>query len=204
MPWTDFRDDEGAFIVEGARIRVNISTGERWFTATCASCNGSSVWRGDKLVYPAGSGLPAPHPDMDADARAIYLEASAVYPHSRRASAALARAALEKLLRSIPGAPQGARLDELIAAVEPSVGKPLWQVLTALRHLGNTALHGDSDPQSVVALYLDGEGATAAEPYFSAMNALVEELVTQPAKAQAIYDMLPGGVRESAERKAQK
>lgn len=73
------------------------------------------------MVFPLASPLQAPHPDLPADAAALYEEARAVEPHSRRAALALARASLERFLRSRDGADPKARLADLIGDLKGQV-----------------------------------------------------------------------------------
>jgi hypothetical protein len=202
--YADFSDDANSFYVNQERFTSGFEGHvSDWRASLCLSCSASTVWRNGQVVYPKSSSLPVAHPDMPASAAELYEEARAVFPISRRASAALARAALERLLREDAGASPKDRLDDLIAPLKNRIGDPLWQLLTAIRYVGNTTLHGD-DGQELVALFLEGSDADVAEPMLGAMNALVEELITQPAKAAALYAMIPDGVRKSAEDKASK
>jgi len=201
--FTKFWDGANSFRVTDEDIReLQLGQGDEWSLSVCFNCGAGTVWRGTSIVWPGESSLPMPHPDMPESARELYDEARAVFPHSRRASAALARAALERLLRDQEGADPNGRLIDLIGQLQGKVRSSLWKVLTVLRHLGNTTLHG-SDPDGVVALYMEGDAAEVAEPYFTAMNMLVEELITQEGEADELYAMLPASVRDSAERNAE-
>ncbi|QHC71034.1 DUF4145 domain-containing protein [Rathayibacter sp. VKM Ac-2801] len=175
-----------------------------WFMSECSSCTRRSVWREEKMVFPLASPLQAPHPDLPADAAALYEEARAVEPHSRRAAAALARASLERFLRSRDGADPKARLADLIGDLKGQVTSPLWKLLTAIRYIGNTSLHRDADDNELVALFISGDAADVIVPFFGAINMLVEELITAPNRSEAIYLMIPEGVREIAEREGKK
>lgn len=126
------------------------------------------------------------------------MEAAQVLPHSRRAAAALARASLEAFLREADTEPGRKNLQVRIGELKAQINPALWKVLTALRVVGNDSLHGDSD--ELIALYLHGEPAEVVEPFFSAINALVEELITQPRKADELYGLIPITKREAAER----
>ncbi|KIU03865.1 hypothetical protein SZ60_03185 [Frigoribacterium sp. MEB024] len=54
-----------------------------------------------------------------------------------------------------------------------------------------------------MALYLDASSeAGIADVIFSAINELVDELITKPAEAERLFMQLPEGVRTAAERKA--
>ncbi|UOW00832.1 DUF4145 domain-containing protein [Agrococcus sp. SCSIO52902] len=173
-----------------------------WHLATCISesCRGQSMWREDVMVWPLVSSAPAPHDAMPADALELYEEARAVLPHSRRAAAALIRGSLERLLRAQLGGSE--RLDEMIASLSTQVSRALWQILTAVRVLANTSLHRDDEAPELLELYLEGDLAEVVDPYFTAINLLVEELIAAPAAAAELYATLPSGKRAEAERKA--
>lgn len=175
---------------------------DAWNVSTCTACSQSSVWRGEDLVHPRDGFAPAPHPDMPAAALSLYTEASEVLPISRRAAAALARAALETLLRGLPDANPKARLVDLIGDLKGEVTGPLWQLLTGLRYVGNTTLHGsgaDADAP-LVALFLEGDAAEVVDPFFGAINTLVEELITQPRAIGSLYNLIPQSIRDAAEK----
>jgi Domain of unknown function (DUF4145) len=174
-----------------------------WSASTCSSCFRSSVWRGDRLIFPAHSSAPPPHADMPEAALTLYEEAREVLPISKRAAAALARAALERALREILAEPKK-KLDPLIGDLAGKVSAPLWEVLTALRYLGNVSLHGTDDESELIVLYLEGDASKVVEPFFGAINGVVEELVAVPARSRELYEMIPDTVRADAERKAGK
>lgn len=202
----NFDDTKHQFKVEGTMLRYDNSVQRQrgavlnWFASVCTACSQGSVWRGDQLIYPPKSGAVPPHDAMPGTAKELYLEASAVLPHSRRAAAALARASLERLLRALPDADPRARLDGLIADLSSVVSPKLWQLLTVLRYVGNDSLHGDGSSE-LVSLYLEGDVAGIVEPIFGAINSIVEELIVQPTEAERLYKMIPEGVRRSAEQK---
>lgn len=193
-----FNDLRGTYSVTGTEVRSMGTSHEQWTATVCVSCTVPSVWRDSQLVYPRGSTVPGPHPDMPELARELYEEASAVLPDSRRAAAALARAALESFLKSREVSPSRKNLQSRIADLKDQVSHSLWQVLTALRVVGNDALHGEDD--EIVRLYLSGDDADMAETFFGALNALVEELVTAPKRAADLYAKIPEAKRDAAER----
>lgn len=175
----------------------------QWWASTCFVCSKKAIWRGDSIVFPSASALPRPHRDLAGAALTLYDEAAAVAPHSRRASAALARAALEALLKQLDASPRIA-LDDRIAKVQSQVSQPLGQLLTIVRHVGNKALHGADDTDELVALVLDGEDAEVLEVLFEAINGLVDELITRPQNVSSMYAKVPASIREAAEAKAAK
>lgn len=140
---------------------------------------------------------------MPEKVRELYDEGRDVWPISRRAGAALARAALEAMLRNAHGGSKK-NLDNLIADVTPTLPSHLGSLLDIVRHAGNKSLHVDDEPDDVMVLVLD-EGNTEIGPLiFEVVNQLVDEQVTKPAMAKNLVNSLPDGVREAIERRAAK
>lgn len=180
--------------------RIPAST---WFSAHCQGCDQKTLWRNGQHVYPVASIAPAPHPQMSAEVKVLFEEAGRVLPLSRRAGAALVRAALEKQVRLLdPDAPRGSRLDDHIARLSLRVSKSLGELLDVIRHVGNAALHSADDDDLVYMFLSDSEGADdIAEILFDAINDLVDELVARPETASSLWNRLPAGVRETIQRK---
>ena len=189
--------------IEGADSPYNQSFLSQWYMSQCASCSHMSVWRSDRLIYPATSNLPLPSPDMPVEVVELYEEAREVYGVSPRAGAAMARATLEKLLKSLdPDAPKGTRLDGYIARVESKVSQPTWQLLTVIRHTGNKSLHIDDEPDDAVVFVLSDADAQVAPLMFEAINDVVQQLISHPKRVAELYARVPENVRTDAERKA--
>lgn len=173
--------------------------GARWFAAECGSCDQISLWLDERMVYPSRDRLGAPaHVDLPPSVRELYTEAASVAPRSRRAGAALARAAVERLLRHLdPEAPKSASLKKRIERIQSRVSSHLAQQLHVLRVTGNGAVHVDEQPDSIVLLMLDDEeGPALLEILLDTVNQLTEELVTRPRVAKTLFDQLPEKVRE--------
>lgn len=175
-----------------------------WQVALCAACKHVSFRRHGMLIFPeAADTVAPPHPDMPERAASLYREAAAVLSGSRRAAAALARASLESLLKDVDETPEARRdLNTRIGELRAKINTGLWKVLTALRVVGNDALHGSDD--DLIAVYLRTEDADLAETFFAAINELVEELITRPNKAEELYALIPEAKRAAAERVAGK
>ncbi len=175
----------------------------KWRSAHCSGCDRKTLWRDGENVYPVTSAAPPPHALMNPEVRDLYEEAGQVLPHSRRAGAALVRAALEKLLCELDDdAPASARLDDRIARISKRVSTPLAELLDVIRFLGNSSLHGDTDAELVV-MYLDGESDAdkIAELLFDAINDLIDELIARPAATQELWSKLPPGVQDTIRKK---
>ncbi|MDQ0894440.1 DUF4145 domain-containing protein [Agromyces ramosus] len=172
-----------------------------WQSAHCQACDRRSIWRGDSIAYPITSGGPAPHRMMPADVRELYDEASEVFGLSRKAGAALIRAALEKLIRQLDdGGTEKDRLHDRIARLKGRVSAPLGQLLDVVRYLGNESLHGVGEDE-LVYLYLHDDTSGVGEMLFDAVNDLVDELIARPAAIDGAWKRLPEGVRDSIDRK---
>ncbi|MDR6866792.1 hypothetical protein J2Y69_001391 [Microbacterium resistens] len=208
-------DQAGAFEPSGAKVvpadwRYNAEVqkmwkpyvpGARWQATLCAACKSLSLWREGVLIFPATiAGGPSPHPDMPEATVALYREAAAVLAGSKRAAAALARAAVESLLLETDTSGQHRDLNTRVGELRGTINDDLWKVLTALRVVGNDALHGGDG--ELIAVYLQDSEGELAETFLGAINALVEELITRPRRASTLYDMLPAAKREAAERAA--
>ena len=173
-----------------------------WATSKCVACQRGAVWHDDQIVFPAARTIPQPNADMPQMSRELYEEAAAVMQVSRRAGAAMARATLERLLIDLdPMEAPRARLDERIIHVIPRVSSGLEPALTVIRHAGNQALHVADAPDDVLVLVLDEEDEGIVEVLFSAINDLVDELVSKPRARQRLFDGVPASVIDAVERK---
>lgn len=179
----------------------------KWTASHCFACGDNSIWLEDTLVYPdprrEAVTDATPHEDMPENAAELFREAVAVLPFSRRAAAALCRASMERLVKSLdPECPQYTKLDERLVRLEGRVSTATISLMNVLRHVGNTALHGEKDNDGSATIYVDEDDQTIAETFFLAINTLVDELITRPRRSEELYAALPEGVRKSYERKA--
>ncbi|NBH03488.1 DUF4145 domain-containing protein [Amycolatopsis sp. SID8362] len=170
----------------------------RWYAAECGSCEQMSLWLDERMVFPSQDWLGEPaHADLPPQVADLYAEAASVAPRSRRAGAALARAAVEKLLRHLdPDAPKSASLEKRIERIIPQVSSRLQKQLQLVRVTGNGAVHIDDEPESIVLLMLDDdEGPALLEILLDTVNQLTEELITRPRVVETLFDQLPEKVR---------
>lgn len=205
-----FVDEAEAFRVHGTEFIRKAShpargeTAPGWFrqqwTATlCASCERSAVWRDRELVFPrTATDVPAPHAEMPEGAKELYLEAAAVLSLSRRSAAALIRASMESLLKGLDESSERKTLHTRLGELHQRVPAPLWKLLTALRIVGNDALHDDDD--ELIRMYLVEEDAGVVRALFGAVNEVVQELIVRPRETEALYAMIPETKRQAAER----
>lgn len=171
-----------------------------WTASRCARCDEYSVWREERMMYPASGLAPAPHPEMPPEATSLYNEAREVVGISRRAGTALARAALERLLRTLDPEAGRVNLATRIERMIPRVPAPLGQMLTIIRVAGNSSLHVDDEPDDVLILVLDPGETEIVELIFEAINDLVEETIAKPRKVADLYGKVPESIRERVEQ----
>jgi hypothetical protein len=135
----------------------------------------------------------AAHPDMPLEVRELYEEAAAVAAVSRRAGAAFARVAVERLLRIVDSdAPPRADLAQRIVRITDRISQPLLELLDIVRIAGNGALHVNDVPVTIVITVLSAEdGPELVEMLLDATNRLVDELVARPATIRRLWDTLP-------------
>ncbi len=96
---------------------------ENCFVSTCYSCDGVAIWVYNRLVWPKQPLTASPNPDLPADIRQDYDEASSILDLSPRGAAALLRLSIQKLCIHL--GERGKKIDEDIAAL---VRKGLYQL----------------------------------------------------------------------------
>lgn len=155
--------------------------------AVCARCGKYSVWQGEKILFPVSSSAPMPSDDMPPDVRADYLEARNIVNYSPRASCALLRLALQKLMVDLgeKGKDLNTDIKELVAKGLP---QRIQKALDSVRIIGNEAVHpGELDLKD------DTETANAI---FNLLNMIVEAMITQPREVDDLYSRLPNHKKE--------
>ena len=179
--------------------------------AQCQACNQFSIWITNEiqinisrlvldtsdatltLIFPnVAEGVPKPNNDMPDDVKKIYIEAGEVLNISPRASAALSRLAIEKLVAHLHV--QGKDLNTQIGSLV-SKGMPIeiQQMLDSVRVIGNNAVHpGQIDIKDNKELALS---------LLSFINLIVDNRITQPKKILDVYNLLPDSYRNSIERR---
>ena len=179
--------------------------------AQCQACNQFSIWITNEIrisssglvLYTSGAtltlifpnvaeGIPEPNSDMPDDVKEIYIEAGEVLNISPRASAALSRLAIEKLVAHLNA--QGKDLNTQIGSLV-SKGMPIeiQQMLDSVRVIGNNAVHpGQIDIKDNKELALS---------LLSFINLIVDNRITQPKKILDTYNLLPESYRNSIERR---
>lgn len=175
-----------------------------WNIARCQACNGKSLFKGHEFVYPNLTfSFVEPHEDMPEEAKNLYLEASQVYGVSRRAAAALLRAATESLLKHLTldiEEVRGGNLNDRIAFLAGRQTTPdVLRGLTLIRTLGNNTLHTGSNNEQNVLDFLTEENGEIIQMLSGVLNMLVITLIAGPQRMEEMYNNLSAGVRERVE-----
>lgn len=169
-----------------------------WHVSICYSCKKSSFWKGTVLVYPvpADPGFPEPSKEMPEKVAELYREASAVFPISKRASAALMRAAAEKLVFELTkdSLPQKMNLDGRVKHLSKTVPEDIFKALTVIRVLGNKVLHQKDEEVESVTLFLDEDIQGLPQALANSLNALVNQFIVNRRLIDEMYKIMPDSV----------
>lgn len=159
---------------------------------TCFNCEKVAILIYDRLIYPQTGDAPTANPDMPAEIRRDYEEASAILYMSPRGSAALIRLAIQKLCKNL-GQPGKNINDDIGALVKGGLDPRVQQALDAVRVIGNSAVHpGQID--------LRDDRATA-ETLFKLLNLIVDKTISEPKHVAEVYASLPAGAIKAIEKR---
>lgn len=158
----------------------------------CQHCNKWSYWHQKRMIVPSEAPVPQAHPDLPQACKGDYDEARSIAATSPRASAALLRLLLQKLMPIL--GEKGKNINDDIASLV-SKGLPieLQQALDYCRVVGNNAVHpGEIDLN-------DTPGA--AFSLFEMINFIVEDRISRPNKIKALYGTLPEAAKQAIEKR---
>lgn len=148
----------------------------------CDHCNRYSIWIHEEMVYPSLSIAPLPSDDMPDDVKEDFIEARKVIEISPRASAALLRLALQKLLQHLGEG--GKNIDSDIGElVKKGLKLKIQKALDSVRVIGNEAVHPgvlDLKDNKEIAIML-----------FKLLNIIIYEMITEPKEIDELYNGLP-------------
>ncbi|MFP5223277.1 MAG: DUF4145 domain-containing protein [Acidobacteriota bacterium] len=166
-------------------------SGEVLTASRCGHCRGFSIWLRKSLIDPPHDTIIPPHEDLPESLQADYDEAMSVLRCSPRASAALVRLLLQKLLFCL--GEMGRINDAIGSLVEKGLPKEVQQAMDVCRLVGNNAVHPgeiniDDTPEMV-------------EATFWLINFIVEEMISRPKRIQELYSRMPEGGLKAIERR---
>lgn len=148
----------------------------------CSHCKQYAFWIKNKMVYPVVSLAPLPSDDMPEDVKADYTEAASIVEASPRASSALLRLALQKLMPHL--GEKGKKIDDDIGSlVKKGLPTEIQQALDVVRVIGNESVHpGELDLK---------DDTKTAYSLFDLLNMIIEYTITKQKRVNTLYNKLP-------------
>ncbi|MCF3128440.1 DUF4145 domain-containing protein [Acinetobacter soli] len=172
-------------------------------SATCARCTKSSIWRSDlnvnnfrfdsKMIFPDVSISVIAETDMPDHVKVDFNEAKSIFNKSPRASAALLRLALQKLLKHLgePGENINSDIKSLVS--KGNLTSDIQRAADTIRITGNNAVHpgtmNDEDVDHVAA------------QLFGLINFIVKKTITEPKEIESLYLSTPESARAAIDRR---
>ena len=159
---------------------------------TCQRCNDSCYWYKKKMIVPSYASAPLPHIDLPQECVRDYNEARNVLNASPRASFALLRLCIQKLMPLL--GQKGHNINEDIAAlVKGGLSPKIQQGLDICRVVGNNAVHpGEINLEDDEDLALS---------LFEIINIIIEELISRPKKISNIYERIPERTKKAIQKR---
>jgi len=192
LDWAHKMKSGRPFFEHGKDGNYGFETVHNVHISRCFNCNDIAIWIYDHLTYPRTGEAPPPNPDIPADIRHDYDEASSILDVSPRGSAALIRLAIQKLCKEL-GKPGRNINDDIKALVADGLDPRVQKALDAVRVIGNNAVHpGQID--------LRDDRATA-ESLFRLINLVVEKMISEPKHVDEVYASLPEAARRAIEQR---
>jgi hypothetical protein len=172
------------------------------YQAVCTHCRERSCWLADlygeiepvngRMLSPAATVAPMPHPDMPVDVRADYEEARLIAASSPRGAAALLRLGIQKLCVHL--GEDGKNInDDVASLVKKGLPIEIQQALDVVRVVGNNAVH----PGELTA----SDVAAVSSALFELVNQIVEERISRPKKLQTLFSKLPQGAQDAIKKR---
>ena len=181
-----FSDDIERFPDDDFLI-VNIVT-----ICKCANCGKKILWVNDDYAYPDLQPIE-PNVDMPDSVRQLYEEAGLIYTKSPRAACALLRLAIDRLCNELGEIDRDINKN-IAALVKRGLSVDVQQALDIVRVVGNKAVH----PGQIA---FDVDSVETAETLFTLINIIVNRLISEPKRIEAMFDKLPDSTKEAIRRR---
>jgi Domain of unknown function (DUF4145) len=134
------------------------------------------------LIYPQSNSDITRHPDLPDTLRDDFEEAANIVDRSPRGAAALLRLCIQKLMPIVDQ--KGKDLnDDISALVKRGLSVDVQRALDVVRVTGNNAVHpGQIDLK---------DDKAAALTLFELLNRIVDRMISEPRKLEALFKALP-------------
>ncbi|WP_462350955.1 DUF4145 domain-containing protein [Fusobacterium varium] len=183
--WTSFYIKPNSYVQAGFSSKL-----ENFWVSACKVCGGITIWKDKdkKQIYPYTSGIEEANVDMPEEIKSLYEEARAVYPISKKSSAALLRLALQKLCKEL--GEEGKNInDDIKSLVAKGLPDEIQIALDGIRIVGNQAVHPGE-------LNID-EDEELVETLFWLLNLIIEKTISSEKKTEKFYESLPEKLRNA-------
>jgi len=173
--------------------RIQSNNSIKFSISKCSNCLNLMIWSADhkEIIFPKINQVEEPNVELNKDIKEIYIEAATILDESSRASAALLRLCLEKLLIqiSIPGRTLNDMISNLI---EKGVDENIRKACDLVRIHGNEAIHpGEINIK---------DNRYIATNLFWLINKIASIEITEKKKIQLLYDRtISDGKKKSIE-----
>jgi hypothetical protein len=161
----------------------------------CLHCKKWLMWHEKKIIVPDVSAAPPPNEDLDDDIKRDYAEAASVVAKSTRGAAGLLRLCIQKLCKQL--GETGKNIDADIGSlVKKGLDARIQKALDIVRVIGNEAVHpGEMDLR---------DNVETANQLFALVNAVADQMITQPKLRDALYATLPRAKLDGIEARDKK
>jgi hypothetical protein len=164
--------------------------------AKCTACLNFSHWVNNIMVYPIfETQVDDPNDDLPEKVKVDYTEAASIVASSPRGAAALLRLAIQKLCDELVSE-SGDLSFKIGKLVETGLNKKIQQALDIVRVVGNNAVHpGQIDLN---------DKPEVAKQLFLLVNMIAQQMITEPAEVDAMFESLPEAAKESVKNRDKK
>ena len=133
----------------------------------------------------------------------MYNEAREVFPHSKKATAALLRLALQKLCIHL--GEKGKNInDDIASLVKKGLPVQVQKALDYVRVTGNNSVHPGEMNIDGWRLDVSNEIDDICSRLFSMLNFIVDRMIIQPKKIEEAFDFLPENAKAAIDKRDNK
>jgi len=155
---------------------------DEFIASRCGHCGQWLYWHEHNILVPDVSSAPPPNEDLDHEIKEDYAEAASIVMKSPRGAAGLLRLCVQKLCKQL--GEDGKNIDKDIGAlVAKGLDVRVQRALDVVRVIGNESVHpGEMDLRDDIEI---------ASTLFTLVNAIADQMITQPKLRDALYAKLP-------------
>ena len=147
---------------------------------------------GNNYAYPDLQPVE-PNADMPDSVKQLYEEAGLIYTKSPRAACALLRLAIDTLCNELGETDRDINKN-IAALVKKGLSVEVQQALDIVRVVGNKAVHPGQ-------ISLDVDSVDTAEALFALINLVVDRLISEPKRIEAMFEKLPESVKTAVKKR---